>query len=239
MAHTILTTKYSHASVFYIESYENTQLQPSSELSLFRILEGIKPSQRKSLYGLDGITASGINGFEKLRGVAVSFSNQDIFKMLEIAKRYLKTRFQLNCKMESQIATHFKAHALSYPENKSLKWTSYLSDIVFLDCLNFFQDLHEIKELALQQNASSDIMYNINIAVRDIVLYFKHLVRDAQQQQANAFGFDQLDHETWNLFLVKEFQLKDIGYEAQGRAEGIFWKKRNVFTCWCIFFKKE
>ena len=109
VAHAILTTKYSHASAFYIETIY-------SELSLFRILKRIKLSQRKSLSGLDEITASGINGFEKLRSVTVSFNNQDITKMLEIGKRYLKTRFKLNCKMESQIATHSTAHALSDPK---------------------------------------------------------------------------------------------------------------------------
>ena len=116
VAHAILTTKYSHASAFYIETCENTQLQAFSELSLFRILKRIKLSQRKSLSGLDEITASGINGFEKLRSVTVSFNNQDITKMLEIGKRYLKTRFKLNCKMESQIATHSTTHALSDPK---------------------------------------------------------------------------------------------------------------------------
>ena len=33
-------------------------------------------------------------------------------------------------------------------------------------------------------------MYNINIAVRDIILYFKHLMCDAQQTTAKSFGFD-------------------------------------------------
>ena len=196
MAHAILTTKYSHAIAFYIETCENTQFQPISESSLFRILKGIKPAQWKSLSGPDEITASGINGFEKLKSVAVSFNNQDISGMLEIGKRHMKTRFQLNCKMESQIATHSIAHALSDPKNRSLKSTSYLSNEVCHDCLNLFQGLHKIKGLALQQNASSDIMYDINMAVRDIILYFKHLICDAQQKKTKSFGFDQLDDET-------------------------------------------
>ena len=60
MAHAILTTKYSHAIAFHIETCENTQFQPLSESSLFRILKGIKLAQWKSLSGLDDITASGI-----------------------------------------------------------------------------------------------------------------------------------------------------------------------------------
>ena len=196
VTHAILTTKYSHAVAFYIETCENTQLQPLSEPSLFRILKGIKLSQWKSLSGLDDITASGINGFDKLKNATVSFNNQNISEMLEIGKRYLKTRFQLNCKMESQIATHSIAHALSDPKNRSLKSTSYLSNEVCHDCLNFFQGLHKIKGLALQQNASSDIMYDINIAVRDVILYFKHVMCDAKQKKTKSGSFDQLDSET-------------------------------------------
>ena len=139
--------------------------------------------------------------------------------------------------MESQIATHSIAHALSDPKNRSLKSTSYLSNEVCHDYLNLFQGLHKIKGLAQQQNASSDIMYDVNIAVRDIILYFKHLIHDAQQKKAKSFGFDQLDDET--LFLVKRFQSKDTAYEVQGRTERTFWEKRDVFTCRCIFLKKN
>ena len=112
VAHAILTTKYSHTIAFYVETCQNMQFQHLSESSLFRIWKEIKLSQQKSLSGFDDITASSINGFEKLISVAVSFNNQDISEMLEIGKRCFKTRFQLNCKMESPIATHSIAHAL-------------------------------------------------------------------------------------------------------------------------------
>ena len=139
VTHIILITKYSRAIAFYIETCENTQFQPLSESSLFRILKGIKLSQWKSLSGLDDITASGMNGFEKLKSVTGSFNNHDTSEMLEIGKWYLKTRFQLNCKMKSQPATHSIAHALSDPKNRSLKSTSYLSYEVCHYYLNLFQ----------------------------------------------------------------------------------------------------
>ena len=36
-------------------------------------------------------------------------------------------------------------------------------------------------------------MCNINIAVRGIILCFKHIMCDAQQKKTKSFGFDQLD----------------------------------------------
>ena len=42
------------------------------------------------------------------------------------------------------------------------------------------------------------MVYNMdNTAVRDIILYFKHVMCDAQQKKAKSFGFDQLDDETY------------------------------------------
>ena len=59
VAHAILTTKFTHAIAFYIESCKITDFSPLSESSLWKILHAITPSQRKSLAGLDEITASG------------------------------------------------------------------------------------------------------------------------------------------------------------------------------------
>ena len=55
----------------------------------------------------------------------------------------------------------------------------------------------------LQQNVSSDSMYNINITVGDIILYFKHLMCDDQQKKGESFGFHQVDEEAC-------FWLKDL-----------------------------
>ena len=77
--------------------------------------------------------------------------------------------------MESPNATHSIAHALSDQKNRSLKSTSYLSDEVCRDCLSLFQAFHKIKGLALQQNASLDIMYGINIVELEISFYISNI----------------------------------------------------------------
>ena len=46
-------------------------------------------------------------------------------------------------------------------------------------------------------------MYNINITVGDIILYFKHLMCDDQQKKGESFGFHQVDEEAC-------FWLKDL-----------------------------
>ena len=99
--HVVRTAKYSRTIAFYKES----NFEPLSGSTLWRVLRALKPSQRKSLSGLDDITAEGMNGYTHLD----RFSSDQ----LESAKRYLKTTFQNHCSMESHIASHNAAFALS------------------------------------------------------------------------------------------------------------------------------
>lgn len=78
----ILTCKYSHAIGTYLDICEKTDFKPVSEASLWRILRELKPSQQKSLSGLDDILSTGMNGFEVLLNYAKK-SLPSLLKALE------------------------------------------------------------------------------------------------------------------------------------------------------------
>ena len=61
VTNSILTMKYSHTIAYYHQFCSDTSFEPFSESTLWRILRGINPSQRKSLAGLDDITTAGMN----------------------------------------------------------------------------------------------------------------------------------------------------------------------------------
>ena len=89
----------------------------------------------------------------------------------------------------------------------------------------------------MQQNSSSDTICNINIAVRDIILYFKHLMCDAQQKKAKLFGFDQLHDETcfdWRLLVRGYCPMK-----FRERQRDHFGKKGCFYMLECFFLKKS
>ncbi|XP_065683402.1 uncharacterized protein LOC100207340 [Hydra vulgaris] len=94
IVHAILTTKYSHAIMFYQKSCNENNYIPLSDSSLWKVLHAIKPSSRKSLAGLDDVTASGMNGFQTLQKLAQRFSSKSLEAALEKGKRYLKTSYQ-------------------------------------------------------------------------------------------------------------------------------------------------
>ena len=92
--HAILQSKYTHVIQFYQEVCEEIEYDPLSGSSLWRILRAIKPSQRKSLAGLDDITADGMNGFETIKNVLSDLKCQrELFNDLEKSKRYLKMNY--------------------------------------------------------------------------------------------------------------------------------------------------
>ena len=77
-------------------------------------------------------------------------------------------------------------------------------------------------------------MYDINIAVRDIILYFKHLMHDAQQKKAKLFCFDQLDDETY--FWLKDFSQKIVPMKL---IKNIFEKKGCLYMSMYFFLKRS
>ena len=103
--------------------------------------------------------------------------------------------------------------------------------------LKLISRLHKIKGLSLQQNASPDIMYDINIAVRDIILYFKHLMCDAQQKKAKLYGFDQLDDGT--CFWLKDFSQKILPMKFREGLREYYGKKGMSLHVDVFFLKKN
>ena len=65
----ILQNRYSHTIQFYEDMCKDLNYVPLSISSLWRILKALKPSQRKSLAGIDDITAEGMSGFQFLQKV--------------------------------------------------------------------------------------------------------------------------------------------------------------------------
>ena len=103
----ILTCKYSHAIGTYLDLCEKNGFVPLNETSLWRILRELKPSQQKSLSGLDDILSAGMNGFQVLINYAKKcLPNLIKSNTLENGKQYFKTKYPLNCTNDASIKTH-------------------------------------------------------------------------------------------------------------------------------------
>ena len=89
-------TKYSHTISLYLKACKNSDYNSLSKSSLWRILASIKPSKRKSLGGLDNLTASGINGFETIIKQASKYRIETTTtEAIQNGRTYLKTNYQM------------------------------------------------------------------------------------------------------------------------------------------------
>ena len=127
VANSILTMKYDHATAYYCQFCSDTTFKPFSESTLWRILRGINPSQRKSLAGLYYITATGLNGFSTLLKAAESVKRMDLAKDLETGKHYMKAKFLNKCNALSTLSTKSTSFSLSDESYLALQQPHYAS----------------------------------------------------------------------------------------------------------------
>nr|XP_047133273.1 uncharacterized protein LOC124811529 [Hydra vulgaris] len=222
--------------MFYRKSCSENNYIPLSDSSLWKVLHAIKPSSRKSLAGLDDVTASGMNGFQTLQKLAQRFRSKSLKAALEKGKRYLKTSYQTNCSVnDSNISSHSSKHALSDPSEKNLQSNTEISEVVCADCYDLCKAIEMTKELTIQNSDDADSIYDLKIAVKDVFNYIKHLMRDSQQKKAKIEAFKQLNDET--AFWLKDFCQKIIPVRyREGQRE--YFGKKGMSLHVDIFFIK-
>ena len=129
--------------------------------------------------------AAGLNRFSTLENVVkTNTNNKSILDTLEHGKLYLKTKFQINCTIDSTITSHNCAFALSDVKDENLKDVNVatVSDDVCSECFELCKCLQNVKDIAKSID-DSDTIYDTNIAIQDIFDYIKHQMRDAQQKK--------------------------------------------------------
>ena len=114
----------------YLKFCEEEQYEPLSRASLFRVLEVREASQQKSLSGLDNTAADGSAAFECLQRIVEELGHiglekslaDDISRSLRDGKKYLKTKYQKNCKdNESSCPDHCRKLGLSDPNDPNFQ----------------------------------------------------------------------------------------------------------------------
>ena len=166
---------------FYFAICKETGFTPVSGSSLWQILNSLNPLQRKSLAGLDDITADGMNAFAKLDDfLSRRMKDKSLRDQLERGKRYLKTTNQEHCSQDSSRSSHNAAFALStMKEEPCLE----ISDRVCSDCFSIMEILEEISRIAIAEGSDDD-QYDVRTSIEAVLRYMKHQIRDHQQRKA-------------------------------------------------------
>ena len=154
VANAILTMKYSHNIAFYKDICQEINYSPMSDTSLWRVLHGINPSQRKALAGLDDFTAAGMNDFQVLLGIAEKWKYQDIAKPLHKGKRYLKSNYPAKCIIDTADSD------LSQP-------SQVIHDEDCADFAELISAINQVCDLVLESK-DEDLLDDFNVAVADV-----------------------------------------------------------------------
>ena len=179
-----------------------------------------------------------MNGFTTLENIAKKYNEKAIETSLERSKRYMKTRYQVHCNgLDDSIASHCANFSLSDSSNKYLQGQFNLSDEICADCYELCETLENVQELAKSNSADADTFYDIDIAIRDIYEYIKHLMRDAQQKKAKIDAFKMLDNETG--FWLKDFCQKILPAKFREGQKEYFGKKGMSLHVDIFFLKKD
>ena len=121
----------------------------------------MKPSQRKSLSGLDDdVQASAMNAFDFLCDTVKKLTNDsECVKGLENGERYLKTRYQLDC-TTSELCSHNQNYALSDPSKKDLSSPFNVSENVSKCVFELFSAIDNITKI-VQTESDEDLVYDV------------------------------------------------------------------------------
>ena len=91
-----------------------------------------------------------MHGFDILCKVAkTSLSNEEVVKELENGRRYLQTRFQMNCMNDFSVKSHDINFALSDPKNMKLSTMTDHDSLneVCTDCLELWKAINTVRDI--------------------------------------------------------------------------------------------
>ncbi|KXJ06844.1 hypothetical protein AC249_AIPGENE19672 [Exaiptasia diaphana] len=184
----------------YLEFCEETDFEPMSQSTMWRVLEVQEATQRKSLQGLDNTAADGAEGFEELlkiiddlqkAGANTAWSTEHKNKV-DAGKLYLKTSYRSHCQEEnSHCPDHCIPFALSDPDEKDFRTDCrHQHNLVCIDFQSLVDTIHAIKsEIAkhssvLGKERTGDLEYDANSASSKIFTWKAHIIRAQNQEKS-------------------------------------------------------
>ncbi|KAK3747366.1 hypothetical protein QZH41_005267 [Actinostola sp. cb2023] len=139
----------------YLEFCMETEFEPVSRSTMWRVLEVQEGSQRKSLQGLDNTAADGADGYEALLKIVDNLEEVGSStewcsltrKKLHAGKLYLTTNYRAHCQDDSnQCPDHCRPFALSDPEDSDYKTVcDHTHDLACTDCESLADAVQDVQ----------------------------------------------------------------------------------------------
>ncbi|KAL9968537.1 hypothetical protein ACROYT_G020644 [Oculina patagonica] len=222
----------------YQEYCKESGITCLSRSSLLRILDVCSASVRKSLQGLDYITASGAKAFEELEivaerlgelGMGMSWAKQRK-EQLKLAKRYLKSDFTVHVSESSTVPDHCRCFALSDAKCSEYQGEcSHIHDGVCDRCSLVEVSIGEIEDalklIATESEEMDELTFNTEQARRSISAWKAHLLRAVNQDEARVDVMEMLEENS--VFLVQDWAMKFLPRKYR-ESQSDWFAKRGI-----------
>ena len=234
----------------YFKHCEEEEVEPLSRATLFRVLEVREASERKSLQGIDNISAEGSNAFEKLRKIVIEMESlglartwvENSIRKLNNAILYLRTDYSVHCKEQSPCPDHCRSFALSDSKLTCFQNSCNHEHNFFCDrCEELKFVLSEIENI-IQTHSSTmysneqkeDYMHDFGRCKENILKWKCHILRSCNQEMAKQNVLEILDENSalivmdWAMkFTQRRFREKQSEWYAK---RGMSWHVSSVIT---------
>ena len=139
-----------------------------------------------------------------------------------------------NSNTSSQPKTHSPLFALPDVNKTNLRVNIDTSNGCLDDFRELIEAIYQIQS-TVKDNKNLDDIYNSDIAIKDVIEYIKHLVRDAQQSKAKSYAFDKIDSNS--ALWLRDFSQKIIPIKYRESQKEYFGKKGMTLHIDVFFYK--
>ena len=234
----------------YMKHCHETEVEPLSRSTLFRILEIREAGERKSLQGLDNIAADGSSGFEKMGNIVNEMEKfgasklwvESTLKKLSRAVLYLKTDYSVHCREDTPCPDHCRSFALSDPQASCFQQPcAHRHDLFCERCDELKDVLNDIETKVKTQSSSMyseeqklDILHDFRKAKDDIFKWKCHILRSCNQEIAKQDVLSKLGRNSalividWAMkFIQRRYREKQSEWYAK---RGMSWHVSSVIS---------
>ncbi|KXJ05912.1 hypothetical protein AC249_AIPGENE28663 [Exaiptasia diaphana] len=226
------------------------QFEPTSDRSLYRILDVCGASMQRSLAGLDNVTADGTeaidnlinivqtlveNGGDKEWGVATE-------KQVKEVKRYFKTDFKPHMSREEHCADHCMTHALSDDKKPEFQTKcKHKHDVECERCESLEVVLDEIRakinSADIRDDQRNRMKFDFDQCQAAIYAWKAHLVRTVLQEEAKQAALNNLDSET--CLIIVDWAMKFLPLKFRENMCEFFGKRGRSWHVSAVVTKKD
>jgi hypothetical protein len=223
--HIVLTALKQHIIQQYGCYCQHQEYLPLSSSVLRTVLDCLNASQRKSLAGLDNVTAAALEAFDSfLEMIKLYSTDKSLAQKIHKSKVYLKLGYSIHCDMDSHCKSHCIAFALFDKSDPDFQVNcDHDHHEKCRECEVIFSMLSEMELLATSKN--EEILYDFSIHKNSVIEYMCHNLRGKQQNKAKNDALLYVSEHSGSALWIRDWSQKVIPQKYREGQKEYFGKK--------------